>query len=77
MKVACLILLAGLACAAGAENRRLLQDGFNPLDSLLNKNNTFEKIGKEATARETFFQPDKPASLPRCFSGLFGHVGKV
>jgi hypothetical protein len=48
MKVACLglILLASVACAA-ADNRRLLQDGFNPLDALLNKNNTFDKIGKD------------------------------
>ena len=55
MKTACpgLILLAGLACAAGAENRKLLQAGFNPLESLINNNNTFEKIGKE-TIRELF-----------------------
>ena len=53
MKIACLalILLAGLACAAGAENRKLLQAGFNPIESLLDKNNTFEKIGKETICK--------------------------
>jgi len=67
MKLACvgLILLAGLVCAAGAENRKLLQDGFNPLDSLLNKNNTFDKIGKVKS--EAFRLPTA------CLGGLDCH----
>jgi len=54
MKIACLglVLLASVACAAAADNRRLLQDGFNPLDSLVNKTNKFEKIGKDAPKRK-------------------------
>lgn len=63
MRTACLglILLAGIACAAGAENRKLLQAGFNPIESLLQKNNTFEKIGKE-TVRELFLLLGMPGS---------------
>jgi hypothetical protein len=52
MKVAFLglMLLASVACAA-ADNRRMLQDGFNPLTALLNKTNTFEKIGKDGKGK--------------------------